>query len=127
MNTDTDLLDTLLGVKGKGVELLQEYRTLHSVAMNVDALPITSKQKDRLQAAFRLRFLHEVSDTLNSPADVFAAVSDLQIERQEHVDVLVLDTRNRLVHRENAYKGSLNTSQIRVAEIFRPAIIRKRP
>jgi len=36
--------------------------------------------------------------------------------------VLVLNTRNRVLDIVEVYKGSLNSAQIRVAEIFRPAI-----
>lgn len=41
---------------------------------------------------------------------------------QEHLRVLLLDTRNQLIRIEEVYKGSLNTSMIRVAELFRDAI-----
>jgi len=33
-----------------------------------------------------------------------------------------LDTRNRLMHLVKLYQGSVNTSQVRVAEVFRAAI-----
>jgi len=36
--------------------------------------------------------------------------------------VIVLNTRNRVLDIVEVYKGSLNSAQIRVAEIFRPAI-----
>ncbi|HSR46456.1 MAG TPA: DNA repair protein RadC [Anaerolineales bacterium] len=41
---------------------------------------------------------------------------------QEHLVVVLLDTRNRLIAVETVYRGSLNTSVIRVGEIFRSAI-----
>ena len=45
-------------------------------------------------------------------------------KEQEHFVVLYLDTRNRVVDRETLYKGSLNTSLVRIAEVFRGAVRR---
>ncbi|HOV48147.1 MAG TPA: DNA repair protein RadC [Anaerolineae bacterium] len=45
-------------------------------------------------------------------------------QEQEHFVVLYLDTRNRVMDREVLYKGSLNTSLVRIAEVFRGAIRR---
>lgn len=45
-------------------------------------------------------------------------------QEQEHFVVLYLDTRNRVTDREILYKGSLNTSLVRIAEVFRGAIRR---
>lgn len=45
-------------------------------------------------------------------------------QEQEHFVVLYLDTRNRVLEREILYKGSLNTSLVRIAEVFRGAIRR---
>lgn len=45
-------------------------------------------------------------------------------QEQEHFVVLYLDTRNRVLDREVLYKGSLNTSLVRVAEVFRGAVRR---
>lgn len=41
---------------------------------------------------------------------------------QEHLRVLILDTRNRLVRIAEVYHGSLNSSLIRVGEIFKDAV-----
>lgn len=41
---------------------------------------------------------------------------------QEHLVVVLLDTRNQLISTETVYVGSLNTSVVRVGEIFRAAI-----
>jgi DNA repair protein RadC len=41
---------------------------------------------------------------------------------QEQLWVLVLDTRNRVLSIERLYKGSLNSSTVRVGELFKPAI-----
>ncbi len=41
---------------------------------------------------------------------------------QEHLRVLLLDTRNQLIRIAEVYQGSLNTSLIRVGEVFRDAV-----
>jgi DNA repair protein RadC len=47
----------------------------------------------------------------------------MQHLEQEHLMVLLLDTRNRLIGEPvDLYHGSLNSSLIRIGEIFRPAI-----
>ena len=38
--------------------------------------------------------------------------------------VLYLDTRNRVVDQETLYKGTLNASMVRIAEVFRGAVRR---
>ena len=45
-------------------------------------------------------------------------------QEQEHFVILYLDTRNRVTDRETLYKGSLNTSLVRTAEVFRGAVRR---
>ena len=45
-------------------------------------------------------------------------------QEQEHFVVLYLDTRNRVLDRETLYKGSLNTSLVRIGEVFRGAVRR---
>jgi DNA repair protein RadC len=65
---------------------------------------------------------------IRSPADAAQLLlAELSHLDQEHFVVLCLDTRNRLVHSETVYKGSVNAAQIRVAEILRPAITRQCP
>lgn len=61
--------------------------------------------------------------TISSPADAANLVMyELRALDQEVVRVLLLDTRNRLINQVEVYRGSLNTSMIRVGELFREAI-----
>ena len=43
--------------------------------------------------------------------------------RQEELWALCLNTRNRITHDAMIYRGSVNTSLIRIAELFRPPIL----
>lgn len=62
---------------------------------------------------------------IRSPADAAHLLTPLiGHKEQENFVVLYLDTRNRVTDREILYKGSLNTSLVRVAEVFRGAIRR---
>jgi len=62
--------------------------------------------------------------TIQSPEDAAALLMPrMQDLEQEHLFVLNLDTRNRLIGEPvEVYHGSLNTSLVRVGELFRPAI-----
>jgi DNA repair protein RadC len=62
--------------------------------------------------------------TIQSPDDAAALLLPLMQDlEQEHLYVLILDTRNRIIGEPlEIYHGSLNSSLVRVAEIFRPAI-----
>jgi len=63
--------------------------------------------------------------SINSPADAAALIQyEMSAFEQEHLRVLHLNTRNRVLGMEDVYRGSLNSSQVRVGELFRSAIRR---
>jgi DNA repair protein RadC len=67
----------------------------------------------------------EERPAIHSPADAAELVRyEMSALEQEELRVVLLDTRNRVMHIEPVYRGSLNSSQIRVGELFRPAIRR---
>jgi len=67
----------------------------------------------------------EERPAIHSPADAAELVQyEMCALEQEELRVLLLDTRNRVVHIETVYRGSVNSSQVRVAEIFKTAIRR---
>jgi DNA repair protein RadC len=62
---------------------------------------------------------------IQSPADASALVKyDMSALEQEELWVMLLDTRNRLIFLEKLYRGSLNSSMVRVGEVFKGAIRR---
>ncbi len=65
----------------------------------------------------------EERKTLRSPQDV-ADLLRLRMgyEQEERLRVVLLDTKNQVVDMREVYKGSVNTSLVRVAEIFRDAV-----
>jgi DNA repair protein RadC len=60
---------------------------------------------------------------INSPADAAALIQyEMSAFEQEHLRVIHLNTRNRVLGMEDVYRGSLNSSQVRVGELFKSAI-----
>lgn len=60
---------------------------------------------------------------LNSPEDVANLVSaDMSSLEQEHLRVLLLNTRHELLGIREIYSGNVSSAVVRVAEVFRPAI-----
>ena len=81
-----------------------------------------------LQAALemgrRLGGLHpEVRPQVRSPSDLAnLLMPDMAYLEQEHLRVVLLNTKNQVLAVPEVYVGSLNTSVVRVAELFREAI-----
>lgn len=63
--------------------------------------------------------------SITSPADAAALVqAEMSLLEQEHLRVILLDTRNRVLDIVEICRGSVNSAQVRIAEVFRPAIQR---
>ncbi len=84
----------------------------------------------QLKAAIELgRRLKETAPedrtTIHSPSDAGALVQyEMSALEQEELWVMLLDTRNRLINLDKLYRGSLNSSMVRVGELFKAAIRR---
>jgi DNA repair protein RadC len=132
----TELLALVLGTPdapGLAEELLARFGSLHRLARAPRSTLTRTRGIGPAQAA-RLAAVLELSRRLQLPegdsrpritcpsdaaALVMPTLRDLQ---QEELRVILLDTRNRVLGIPTIYKGSLNTSVVRVGEIFRPAI-----
>jgi DNA repair protein RadC len=132
----TELLALLLGsadAPGLAQELLTSFGTLHRLARTNKARlmqfrGIGEAQAGRLMACLELcRRLQqppaEERPRITSPADgANILLPRLRHLEQEELHVLLLDTRNRVLDIQCIYRGSLNSSMIRIGEIFRVAI-----
>ena len=80
--------------------------------------------KAALELGFRLKLeILGEKPALHSPGDAAAQVMDAMAAlEQEELWVILLDTRNRLQDIDHVYKGSLNSSTVRVGELFKKAI-----
>jgi DNA repair protein RadC len=65
---------------------------------------------------------------ITAPADAASLLlHEMNGLEQEHMVVITLDTKNRVLSQETLYVGNVNTSLIRIAEVFRPAIRQNAP
>ena len=84
----------------------------------------------QLKATIELgrRLVQEAPDekpTIHSPQDAATLIQfDMCAFEQEHLRVMYLNTRNKVLGWEDVYKGSLNQSQVRIGEVFKGAIRR---
>jgi len=140
--SNAELLAILLrvGVQGEnavamGQRLLQDLGGLHGLhrASFTEVCAqhgIGAAKAAQIKAAIELgRRLTQQSPeerpAIHSPADAAEMVRyEMGALEQEHLRVILLDTRNRVISVEKIYVGSLNSSTVRVGELFRPAIQR---
>ena len=62
--------------------------------------------------------------TIHSAADVNRLLRwSMSTLTQEQFCVLIMDMKNRVLRQETLYSGSLNSSPIRIAEVFKPAVL----
>jgi DNA repair protein RadC len=86
-----------------------------------------------LQAAIELGRRAQLGDDVErkqicSPADAAnLLLSEMSALEQEELRVMILDTRNRVLSVDTIYRGNVNTSIVRNAEVFREAIRRNAP
>lgn len=86
------------------------------------------KLKAALALGVRLCQPHEEYPTVNSPADAAALVRyEMSFLEQEYLKVMVLSTRNHVLDIVEITHGSVNSSQVRIAEVLRPAVERNAP
>jgi DNA repair protein RadC len=88
----------------------------------------TARKAAAVRAALEIgrRLVQEREDTrfqVRSPADIAKLLMvDMLALDQEELWVACLDTKNRLLKIAKVYRGSVNTAQIRVCEIFKEAV-----
>lgn len=71
---------------------------------------------------------HDERYQISAPEDAAQLVmQDMVYLGYEQFRVLVLDARNRVVDNVVLYRGTVNSSALRTAEVFRPAIVRNCP
>ena len=115
------LLDQFGGLTGLQRADFQEVCTVHGLGPAK-----TAQIKAAIELGYRLLKENPVlADSISSPVDAADMIRyKMQALKQEELWVILLDTRNRLITIEEVYKGSLNSSQVRVGELFRAAVQR---
>ncbi|MBU0510624.1 MAG: DNA repair protein RadC [Chloroflexi bacterium] len=115
------LLQNFDGLSGLHSASYDEVRAQHGIG------PAKAAQiKAAIELGRRLTLeAPEERPTINSPADAAALVQyEMSALEQEHLRVMLMDTRNRVLDIVDVYRGSLNSSQVRVGEVFRAAVRR---
>jgi len=138
--TNAELIAILLrvGVAGEnavevGQRLLKKFggiSGLHRASMKelMAQHAIGEAKAAQIKAAIELgrRLMLETPEerpSINSPADGAALLQyEMSALEQEHLRVILLDRRNRVLETVEVYKGSVNSSQVRVGELFKDAI-----
>jgi DNA repair protein RadC len=65
----------------------------------------------------------EERPVIKSPRDVFHLVhSEMALLQQEHLRIVLLNSKNHVLAIREVYRGTLNSSSVRIAELFREAI-----
>ena len=82
--------------------------------------------KAALEIGRRLSVLSpEARPQITRPDDVASLVMiEMAYLAQEQLRVLCLDTKNYVIHQQVVYQGTINSSVVRAAEVFKPAITR---
>jgi DNA repair protein RadC len=85
-----------------------------------------SQLKAALEIANRLAALGpEQRPQITQPGDVARLLMlEMAYLAQEQLRVLCLDTKNHVIAQQTVYQGTINSSAVRAAEVFRPAITR---
>ncbi len=66
--------------------------------------------------------------TINSPQDVAnLLMGEMSLLEQEHLKVLLLNTKNEVMNIQEIYVGNVNSSVVRTAEVIRPAVRENAP
>ncbi|MCB8978712.1 MAG: DNA repair protein RadC [Ardenticatenaceae bacterium] len=113
------LLAEVNGLLGLSRASLAELKTIRGIG---DAK--ASRLKASLELGRRLLLTaRQERPYITSPGDAAnLLMPDMMHLEQEHLRLVLLDTRNRLLGTPTIYVGSLNTSVIRIGELFRAAL-----
>ncbi|MCK5314655.1 MAG: DNA repair protein RadC [Anaerolineales bacterium] len=115
------LLNTFGGISGLHRADFDEVCNQHGIGQAKAA-----QIKAALELGHRLTLESpEDRKAIHSPAEAADLVKyEMSALEQEELWVMLLDTRNRVLRIDTVYRGSLNSSQVRVGELFKNAIRR---
>jgi DNA repair protein RadC len=115
------LLQTFGGITGLHRASFEEVCAQHGIAEAK-----ASQIKAAIELGRRLTLeAPEERPVIQSPADAAALLQyEMSALEQEELRVILLDTRNQVLDISRVYLGSLNSSQVRVGELFKTAVRR---
>lgn len=139
--SNAELLSIVLGTGSSSSNVIRQMQTLFASNSLQELLTIAfgelstkyllaDAKAAQIQAVVELARRLTIPDTkeryqIITPADAANLVmADMSHLDHEELRVICLDTKNRVVANIRLYQGTLNSSVLRAAEIFRPAITR---
>jgi len=115
-----DLVRTFQGLPGIYKANLAELQDIVGIG---EVRAIQLKAAMELGQRLTQSLLPEDRTTVTSPDDVWRLVGpEMALLEQEELRLVLLNTRNEVLRMQLLYRGSVNTAQVRVAEIMRAAI-----
>ncbi len=143
--TDAELVAIILntGVRGESVvdvarRLLEEYGGLTGL-MRADLVDLQRShglgeaKAAKLKAAMVMAQRYKEANPtdrpqIQTPEDVSALLGvEMSALDHEELRVVLLDTKNRVLRTVTVYQGSVNSAQVRVAEVFKDALRQNAP
>ena len=135
-----ELLAILLGTGRKGVnaidlgnQIMKKFGSLsgiqkadYSALLEVSGIGLAKAAQIKAAVELGNRLSKEkieLDPVISTPADVISLVGyELLGKEQEELWVLILNAKNRLLGKDRLYKGSVNSSSVRVGEVFKMAV-----
>ena len=123
-----EIADALLARFGGDLQRIYHAPTPQIASIHGLGESTAIKLKAALALGLRLCEPRAERPIVNSPADAAALVQhEMSLLEQEYLKVIVLNTRNHVLDIVEITHGSVNSSQVRVAEVLRPAVERNSP
>ena len=122
-----EIAEAIAGHFKGDLHLLFQASVLELVSIPGVGEATAARIKSALALSRRLSMANIERTTINSPSDAAALCGDMSTFDVEHLRVIMLNTKNMVLGIADVYKGSVNSSQIRVGEVFRPALQRNAP
>ena len=114
------LLNTFDGIMGLHRAAFDEVCSQHGVSTAKAA-----QIKSALELGYRMKQESIVQGSIHNPDEAAQLILyEMSALDQEELWVILLDTRNHFLMTETIYRGSLNSSQVRVGELFKSAVRR---
>lgn len=123
-----EIAEALLERFNGDVRRLYQAHVVELAAVHGVGQQTAARLKAALALGNRLQAPAEERVVINCPADAAELLLyEMSLLQQEVLKVLLLDTRNRVLEIVPIYHGSVNSAQVRVAELFKPAVQRNAP
>lgn len=108
-------------------------RELVNAPVGLTRFGLSSQEVNRLKIIYdlveRCNLLGHMSKTQIRTAEDAERLFRVQMMHLDHEEmhVLVLDTKHQVIEYARPYKGTVNSTYVRAAEVFRPAVLRNSP